>query len=113
MGIDHAALTDAGMGNIRIFLNTVPCFNGMDESLTFRSLITVTVSPLLRTLPLTSLTTMPASSAFTFLDQPFVAAIGTDIVVAIRIGIFHGAKRTCGNGGHDSIQPGQSRAANI
>ena len=54
MGIDHAALTDAGMGNIRIFLNTVPCFNGMDESLTFRSLITVTVSPLLRTLPLTS-----------------------------------------------------------
>ena len=49
----------------------------------------------------------------TFRDQPFVAAIGSDVVVAIRIGIFHGTKRASGNGGHGSIPPSQSRAAGM
>ncbi len=39
---------------------TVPCLSGIDDPLTFRSLITVTVSPACSVLPLLSRTTSPA-----------------------------------------------------
>lgn len=56
-------MCSASSSTRRILRITVPCLSGIEEPLTLRSLITVTVSPACSTLPLLSRTTVVFAAA--------------------------------------------------